>query len=167
MASESQHYLQEKGTMKKLSSVLGYGWAVITIFIVLATFLGNSYFSKKLAGATGVTVSPWFAGGEVAQVVEHGAYRTSVHRPVFDGLTGERSDGFLQVDWKPAAGLPPLITESVALPNGERISIRLDTATGTATVASNGTTLLGLERAYKLRDGWAVRLLLRNPGRTG
>jgi len=147
--------------MKKLLSVLGYGWAVITIFIVLATFIGNNYFSKKFAGATGVTVSPWFSGGEVTLVVEHGAYRVSVHRPVFDGLTGERSEGFVQIDWKPAGGLPRVVTESITLPDGERVLVRLDTATGIAEATSESAGVLGVERAYKLRDGWAVRVLLR------
>ncbi len=48
--------------MKKLYSTLGYAWAVLTIFIVLATFMGNDYISKKFANATGVTVSPWYSG---------------------------------------------------------------------------------------------------------
>jgi hypothetical protein len=152
--------------MKKLYSALGYGWAVLTIFIVLATFLGNDYFSKRLASATGVTVSPWYSGGEVTQVVEHGVYRTFVHRPVFDGLVGERSEGFIQIDWKPAEGLPPMITESVALSDGELISIRLDTKTGGAAVTSAGTAAVGLDQIYKLKDGWAVRVVLHNKARS-
>jgi len=146
--------------MKKLCSVFGYGWAVLTIVIVLATFLGNSYFSQELAGATGVTVSPWFSGGEVTEVIEHGTYRTYVHRPVFDGLIGERSEGFVQVDWKPADGLPPLVTESVALSGSDLVSIRLDTRTGSAAIASSDTAVLGLDRTYRLKNGWAVRVSL-------
>ena len=148
--------------MKKLYATLGYAWAVLTILIVLATFLGNNYFSQKLAGATGVTVSPWYSGGEVTQINEHGTYRTFVHRPVFDGLVGERSEGFVQVDWKPTDGLPPVIGEAVVLSGDEQVqlSIRLDTKTGMATVDSDSPAVLGLDQAYRLNNGWAVRVLL-------
>jgi hypothetical protein len=49
----------------------------------------------------GLNISPWFSGGEVRQTIDHGTYRTLVHRPVFDGLIGERSNGFVQIDWVP------------------------------------------------------------------
>ena len=146
--------------MKKLYSILGYGWAVLTILIVLATFMGNNYFSKKFASATGVTVSPRFSGGEVTQVIEHGTYTTFVHRPVFDSLVGERSEGFVQVDWKPARGLPAVIAESLALADGERISIQLDTKTGSANLAPARTGAPHVDQTYKLKDGWAVRVVL-------
>ncbi len=101
--------------MGRLKPILGYTWAVIAVFIVLATFLGNGYFSRKLASATGVTVSPRITGGEVVQVNDHGAYKALVHRPVFDGLTGDRSTGFIQINWEGAGGLPPVVEERVDL----------------------------------------------------
>ncbi len=94
-------------------------------------------------------------------MIDHGTYNTFVHRPVFDGLVGERSEGFVQVDWKPAEGLPAVITESLALADGERISIKLDTATGSATLAPAGGAAPHVDRTYKLKDGWAVRLVLQ------
>jgi hypothetical protein len=45
--------------------------------------LGNDYFSRKLASATGVTVSALYSGGETAQVIDHGACQSYIHRPVF------------------------------------------------------------------------------------
>ena len=50
--------------MKTLKGILGYIWAFLAIFIVLATFVGHDYFSGKLASATGITISPWYSGGE-------------------------------------------------------------------------------------------------------
>lgn len=147
--------------MKRLRSVLDYGWAALTLVIVLATFLGNSYFSQRLAAATGVRVSPWFTGGEVASVIERGDYRAYVHRPVFDGLIGERAEGFLQIDWKPAEALPAVITETIALAGAQPMALQLDTQTGVARLTSHGPEVLGLERTYRLRDGWAVRVRLQ------
>jgi len=147
--------------VKRFYAILGYGWAALTVVIVLATFMGNDYFSRNLAGAAGVTVSPWFTGGEIAKTIDHDTYRAFVHRPVFDGLVSERSEGFVQVDWKPAQSLPPVITESLTLPAGEEVSIRLDTRTGSAALVPAGRTEARLDQTYKLKDGWAVRVALR------
>ena len=146
--------------MRRLRSILGYGWAALTLVIVLATFMGNTYFSQRLAAASGVSVSPWFSGGEIAGVIEHEGYRAYVHRPVFDGLVGERSEGFIQIDWKPADALPRLITESIGIAGAEPIVLQLDTQTGVARLTSHAPEAPGIERTYRLRDGWAARVRL-------
>ena len=149
--------------MSRLKSVLGYTWAVLTIVVVLATFLANDYFSGKFASATGITVSPWFSGGEVLQTSEHDGYRTLVHRPVFDALIGEQSAGFVQVNWEPADRLPSVIEENIDIGRDklEHFAIRLDTKTGAALLTSQTASVMGLERTYRLKDGWAVRVLLK------
>jgi hypothetical protein len=149
--------------MNRLKSVLGYGWAVLAIFIVLATFMANGYFSRELASATGVTVSPWYSGGEVTKTNEHGTYRTLIHRPVFDGLLWERTVGFVQVNWEPSEGLPSVIEEKINF-NGDKEAdflIRLDTRTGRAVLTPYSTSVLSIDQVYKLSKGWAVRILLR------
>jgi hypothetical protein len=67
--------------------------------------LGNDYFSRKLASAKGVMVSALYSGGEIAQVIDHAAYPSYIHRPVFDSLIGKRKDRFIQVTWEPYSGL--------------------------------------------------------------
>lgn len=88
--------------MDRLKAILGYSCAVCALIAALATFLGNDALSRALASATGVTVSPWYSGGEVVRTINHGPYRTDIHRPVFDALIGERETGFVQVKWVPA-----------------------------------------------------------------
>jgi hypothetical protein len=141
---------------------LGYTWAVLAIAVVLATFMANDYLSGKFASATGIAVSPWFSGGEVLQIREHDRYRTVVHRPVFDALIGERSEGFVQVNWEPADQLPSVIEENIEVGHDklEHFAIRLDTKTGAALLFSRTASVVGLERAYRLKNSWAVRVLL-------
>ena len=91
--------------MGRLKSILGYTVAVLATFVVLATFLGNNFFSYKFASATGIKVSPRYTGGEIVKVVDHGTYRTIIHRPVYDGLTGEREEGFIQIKWESIDGI--------------------------------------------------------------
>jgi len=71
------------------------------------------------------------------KTIAHDAYRTSVHRPVFDGLFGPRSDGFVQIDWRPATKMPPMIQEKIDVDGDGRedFLIVLDTVKQTVAVS--------------------------------
>ena len=149
--------------MGRLKSILGYMAAILASFIVLATFFGNDYFSYKFASATGIHVSPWYTGGEIVKVIEHDTYRTIIHRPVYDGLMGERREGFIQIKWQSTAGLPPVIHETVDYDGDNKADflVTLDTATGETTVLGYNPAVVSVKKIYKLDTGWAVRILLR------
>lgn len=149
--------------MSRLKGTLGYIWAILAFFIVAATFIGNNPFSRMLASATGVTVSAWYSGGEVAKTIDHGIYHTLLHRPVFDGLIGERKEGFVQIDWKSSDGLPPVIKERIDYnaDGKEDFLVVLNTNTGVTTLTPYSPFVLSFERSYKLKDGWAVRIHLK------
>ena len=150
--------------MKKLKSFLGYTWAVAAIVIALATFFGYSYFSRALAVATGVTVNPRFSGGEIVKTVDHENYKTDIHRPVFDALIGQTRDGFIQINWGPAVGLPKVVSESFDYNNDDKedFIVTLNTATGETTLVKSNPAVIGINKSYHLKNGWAVRVLLKN-----
>jgi hypothetical protein len=151
--------------MGKLKSLFAYAWVLLATPIVLATFMGHDSFSRTLARATGVKVSPWFVGGDVVREIEHGGYRTVLRRPVFDGLFGQRSTGFVQVEWQPAEGLslPELVKESIDYDGDgtDDFTVSLETVAKRATVASDSPRVLGLERTYDLGRDRAIRVRLR------
>jgi len=149
--------------MGRIKSILGYTAAVLASFVVLATFLGNNYLSEKFASATGIKVSPRYTGGEIVKVVDHGTYRTIIHRPVYDGLLGEREEGFIQIKWESIAGLPPMIHETIDYDGDNRADflVTLNTATGETTVLGYNPNVVSVKKTYKLDTGWAVRILLR------
>ena len=99
----------------------------------------------------------------MSRTVDHGSYRTIVHRPVFDGLFAERSSGFVQVDWEPTTALPGVIEETVAADGRGKFRVRLDTQTGKAELLESSPEVKGLLVASPLRSGWAVRVDLRRP----
>ena len=148
--------------MSKIKGFLGYIWAYLTVFIVLATFVGNDYFSGKLASATGIIVSPWFTGGEIVKTIDHGVYKTYLHRPVFDALIGERREGFIQLNWEPYAGLPPVIREGIDYDGDTKddFLITLNTKTGNPSLMAYNPAVLSIEQSYRLKKGWAVRVIL-------
>jgi hypothetical protein len=148
--------------MKRVKSILGHLWAASTVLIVLASYAGNGFFSRQLAAATDIKVSPRFTGGEVVKTIAHDSYHASVHRPVFDGLLGPRSDGFVQIDWRPAAKLPPMLQEKIDVDGDGRedFLIVLDTVKQTAAVSPDIAGVGTAGQAFKLKDGWAVRIPL-------
>jgi hypothetical protein len=149
--------------MNRLKSILGYTWVSLALLIVLVTFIGNDTLSRRLVSATGLTVSPWMTGGAEAETIDHGAYRTVIRRPVFDGLVGKRSTGFVQIEWESKEKLPVTVEEPIELRSekGARFTVRLDTRAGTAVVENPGGSILGVERVYRLDNGFAVRVALR------
>ncbi len=148
--------------MNRLKSVAGYLWAVFALFVVLATFLANDSLSARFALSTGLVVSPRYTGGDVAKTVDHGTYKTLVHRPVFDGLIAERKEGFIQINWEATADTPPVIREGIDF-NGDGkddFLITVDTQTGTFELTPYSPSVGSIERTYKLKRGWAVRVHL-------
>ncbi|MCX5811727.1 MAG: hypothetical protein NT178_04180 [Proteobacteria bacterium] len=149
--------------MGRLKSILGYTTAILAFFVVLATFMGNNYFSSKLVSTTGIKVSPRFTGGEVVKTVDHNTYKTLIHRPVFDGLMWERKDGFIQINWERQNGWPQIIEEKTDY-TGDNIDdffIRIETKTCKATLTSYNLSVVGVEKTYVLKSGCAVRVLLK------
>jgi hypothetical protein len=149
--------------MSRLKSILGYTIAVLAFFVVPATFLGQKYFSSKLVSATGIKVSPRFTGGEVIKTIDHKTYTTLIHRPVFDGLMGERKDGFIQIIWEGQNGWPQVIEEKIDY-NGDNVedfSIGIETKTGNGRLTVYNASVVGIGQTYVLKSGYAARILLK------
>jgi len=149
--------------MKRARSIAGYAWAVACMVAVLATFSGNNYLSAKLASATGVTVSPMYSGGEIVRSIDHGAYRTVIRHPVFDGLLGERKEGFIQIEWQPVTEFPLLIEDKIDFTGDgkEDFAFRLDTANGKGTLTPRNPSVIAVQMLVRVNQGWVARIQLR------
>jgi hypothetical protein len=150
--------------MRRLKSGVAYAWAFLATPIVLATFVGIPVFSKGLIRATGVRISPWLVGGDVAREIEHTGYRTRLRRPVFEGLVGQRSTGRVLVEWLPAEGasLPTQIRESVDYDSDGTadFTVDLDVRAVRAALTAHSPRVLGLERVYDLKAQRAITVRL-------
>jgi hypothetical protein len=150
--------------MYKLKAFFGYALAVLGLPIVLATFIGEGFWTISLVSATGLRVSPWYTGDEVAHTVTHDGYETRIHKPVFMALIGEQSEGFVQVDWAPAGKVPAQVAEDIDY-NGDgrpEFRLELDTNTQQAKLTPYTPQVIGLRGTYRLTDAWAVRVDLKN-----
>ncbi|HVN57437.1 MAG TPA: hypothetical protein VMT63_03990 [Bacteroidales bacterium] len=86
--------------MKKVKVILGISWAFIGLVVIIIMFPGSGVFSEKLAGMSFMKINPRLTGGDVAYKTTMQACTLVVHKPVFDGLFGDRKSGFVQVDWR-------------------------------------------------------------------
>lgn len=155
--------------MRRLKSFLAYTAAVLLVPIVLMLFIELDVWARGLVDLTGLTVSPWYTGGETARCLERGKYRVIVHRPVFDGLCAERGKGFVQLDWTPPEGLPRIVDEEIDMDGDGRQDLRLllDTAAGTVELTAENPAVIGVREVLRLRNAWAVRVDLWNPKKLG
>ena len=156
--------------MATLKSILGFTVAALSIPIMIAAVLPFTVFGflgEQLISATGLTTSANWTGGEVVQTIEHGAYRTEIHRPVFDALIGEHKEGFIQVAWRPPEDLPVRIDEEIDFDADGQADFRieLEPATRQATLTPYSSSVLELVGVYDLGDTLAVRVKLRNLAR--
>ena len=51
--------------MKRIRKFLVYVWALMAVPILLATFIGNNVWARKLVNFTGLKVSPLYTGMRV------------------------------------------------------------------------------------------------------
>ncbi len=151
--------------MSKIKAIFGYTLAALGLPIALATFMGMSDWANLLVSTTGLTVSPWFSGGEVAATVDHDGYETRIHQTVFQALIGERDEGFVQVDWTPIDALPATIDEEIDFDNDGSADFRveLDTRARQAQITPYSQQVLFLEGVYQVREeAVAIRVRLKN-----
>jgi hypothetical protein len=152
--------------MSRIKSFVAYGWALLAVPLVLATFMGMPFFAGRLVAVTGLHVHPLYTGGEVVRTVDHGPYRTLIHRPVFDGLIGERGRGFVQLRWQPTdADLPERIDEPVDFDADGTTDcrIRLNTRTNEADLKSSDPRVLSVGAVIPVENARVIRInLLRD-----
>jgi hypothetical protein len=150
--------------MSTIKSILGYLLAGLALPLVLVAFINLNGWMQIL-GDSGLRVSPWITGGEVAFTLAHDGYSTRVHKPVFMGLLWETRDGFVQVDWTPRENAPGVIDEAIDYDGDGRDDFRVqwDTQTGVITLDPLSENVLYLEGKYILREAWAIRVRVKNP----
>jgi hypothetical protein len=153
--------------MARMKSFLAYTWALLAAPLVLATFMGMPFFAGRLVAVTDLHVHPVYTGGEVVRTIDHGPYRTLIHRPDFDGLIGRRNHGFVQLRWEPAdANLPEWIDEPIDFDadGTSDFQIRLNTRTNVTDLKTSDPRVLSVGAMIPVENARILRInLLRVP----
>ncbi|HBF39965.1 MAG TPA: hypothetical protein DDW50_22000 [Firmicutes bacterium] len=144
---------------------IGYLWASFALFIILATFIGGGFWARKLVNLTGIKVSPWLNGGDIVQIIQNDRYRIFIHQVVFDGLIGQRKQGFVQIDWQPKTGLlPAQLNDSIDYDHDQVVdfTIRFNSKTNRAWLIDKKPYVIKIGSIYPLGHERAIRVLLIN-----
>lgn len=148
--------------MKTLRALLVYLVAFAFIPLVVVAFANLYPIARGLMGATGLTIAPHITGGPVAARVEHGAYATSIHQPVFESFVGRPREGFVQVAWSRKADVPALLDEEIDYDydGTADFRIRWDRTAGDIHLTPHRPEVGSLAGHYALADRYAVRVNL-------
>ncbi len=129
---------------------------------------GYGFLGQRSCRGNGRHNLPLVHGREIARTETHEGYRTEIHRPVFDGLLGERDKGFVQIKWMPESGkLSPLIEEEIDFnkDNSTDFFISLDTRTNEATLRPESSSVIALRDIINFGEGRVARVWLKNGDR--
>jgi hypothetical protein len=149
--------------MDSIKKVAGFSWGIVAFMIVLVTFPASRGLEERFVQATGLSISARMNGGEVRQTLDRGAYVVEIHRPVFDGLIGERENGFILIRVRHTGEVPAVIEEKVDyLGEGkDAFSFRIDTSTSQVTVTPASPLVKGINTLFHVKDGWAFNVGLK------
>lgn len=107
--------------MKRLSSILGITAAVLTVGVAaVSPFIWSGALNRTSAALNKLRIDPIYTGGEPARVIARNGYQIVVYKPVPKRAPLAESGAFVQLVWKPAAALPPHISEEVDIDGNGR-----------------------------------------------
>jgi hypothetical protein len=144
--------------MKRIKIIAGTIWAVSGLILILILFPGLNSFSLSASKMPFMKINPNYTGGEVARQIISGNCTIDIRKPVFDGLTGEREKGFVQVDWR--GKIPEEIIDTIDYNLDNLPDFRIHIITGennTELDRINGQTgeiIISTRTSY----GWALRV---------
>jgi hypothetical protein len=150
------------------ASASGYLYAAAAILVVVFGFMTISTWSHKLAQEPFMRVHPRYSGGAVARSFSAGGAFWEVHKPVFDGLVGERHEGFAQIGVELTA--PGSAASAPIDCDGDGTAdfiLSLPAGDGAPEISSPAPFVKGLGAWSREGESAIVRVKLENPGASG
>ncbi|HOT74743.1 MAG TPA: hypothetical protein PK467_03075 [Candidatus Wallbacteria bacterium] len=149
--------------MNTIKTFMGFVWAIVIVIAIPAVFMKSESLTQKLVHASAMKISPVYTGGDILKTIENKDYTTIIHKPVFACLMGETKKGFIQVVWRARGPLPAVIEEAVDFDGDAKndFTLKLDTASKTASFSPEGGAAKKILKVYKLKTGFAVRVVLK------
>lgn len=111
--------------MAKLKSTLGYTGAGATVLLAaISPFLLYPAFHKGFTHM-GLHVDEVYSGGPKVRTIQSGSYSIDIHRPVTPHFF-QTEKPFVQLDWRPAAALPPHISDAIDIDGDGAADVRVE-----------------------------------------
>ena len=101
--------------MRRLTAILGYTGAALTVAAMLVSPFVLFNFLGRVLVHTGIHVDPAYGGGDSVRTIEKEGYRVVVNRPVLPIAPFSGVAPFVQMGWEPASALPTHVSDDVDL----------------------------------------------------
>jgi hypothetical protein len=105
----------QEHAMKRLTTILGYTVAVLTIVVAVVGPMFWFGFFSRAAAKTSLRINPTYTGGEPARTIARDAYQIVIYKPVPKRAPLSATGSFVQIVWKPASALPATVSEPLDL----------------------------------------------------
>ena len=144
--------------MKKIKIIVGISWAFLGLILIIILFPGLNSYSVSVSKLPFMKLNPIYSGGEVAQQIISDKCTLDIRRPVFNGFIGERSNGFVQMDWR--GNVPQLINDSIDYDQDgiKDFCILVDRNNKKTVLKPFNRNVKGVNISTSTSYGWAVRV---------
>jgi hypothetical protein len=144
--------------MKKIAKIAGIAWAFIGLVAIIILFPALNGLSDSVAKLPFMKINPNYTGGAVAQQVVSSACTLDIREPVFDGLTGERRKGFVQLDWRGNLPVKMIDTIDYDLDEVPDFIISVDRISSETSINLLSSKVNEIGISTPTSYGWAVRV---------
>jgi hypothetical protein len=146
--------------MKKLLFIPAYIWAFACFLLIPVTFIKNDTLAEQLARLPFMKIHPKYSGGKENRTYMANGLLITVNEPVYGGIKGRRSNGFVQVKFSGTNKLPAAIHETVDFDfNGQPdFEVSINTGNGVTELARLNPHVKSLEISSKVKNDWVIRV---------
>jgi hypothetical protein len=146
--------------MKKLRIIPAYIWAAICFILIPITFIKNDALAEKLARLPFMKIHPKYSGGDERIAYINNGLNISVFEPVYSGIKGKGSDGFVQVKFAGTNNMPAKIDEAIDYDlNGDPdFKVSINTSDGVTTLEKLNNHVKSIQVSSKVKDFWLIRV---------
>ena len=146
--------------MKKLRAIPAYIWAAACFILIPITFIKNDALAEKLARLPFMKIHPKYSGGDERIAYIKNGLHVSVFEPVYSGIKGKGSDGFVQVKFAGTNAMPATINEAIDYDlNGDPdFKVSINTANGATILEKLNNHVQSIQVSSKVKDYWLIRV---------
>jgi hypothetical protein len=144
--------------MKKIQSIAGYTWAVLSFMIILFLFPALQPLSKQVSKFPFMKINPVYSGGEKNFELAGKDYTLTINKPVFEALIGTSDKGFIQMSWVGNFTLPHSDTIDYDRNQKSDFIVLFKSLSEAPQIIPLSDKVLKLENYAKTKPGWIVRV---------
>jgi hypothetical protein len=142
-------------------------WAFFCTIMLLTVIIAGPQLANVSAKLPFMKINPLFTGGDLNYVVEKDSLKITINKPVFEDLTGESAEGFVQIKFSVGKKLPPIIEQEIDCNKDAKadFKLKINTLQNKTEFTSLNPNAESLIVSSKVKKNWIVRIKVKNEKR--